>query len=61
MISGTAAEAAGETACAQARDAFEQCASQAESLPEDNSARETAIKACQDAADQTIKGLQAAG
>ncbi len=60
-ISGTPAEAAGETACAQARDAFEQCATQAESLPEDNSARDDAIAICQDAADQAIKSLEAAG
>ena len=31
MIKGTAAEAAGQTACQQARDAFEQCTQQAES------------------------------
>ena len=61
VIEGTAAEAAGETACAQARDAFEQCATQAEALPEDNSARDDAIAICQDAADQAIKSLQAAG
>jgi hypothetical protein len=61
VISGTAAEAAGETACAQARDAFEQCAQQAESLPEDNSARDDAIAICQDAADQAVKSLEAAG
>ena len=48
-IEGTAAEAAGETAGAQARDAFEQCAAQAEALPEDNSARDDAIAICQDA------------
>ncbi len=60
-ISGTPAEAAGETACAQARDAFEQCATQAESLPEDNAARDDAIAICQDAADQAIKSLEAAG
>jgi hypothetical protein len=61
VIEGTAAESAGETTCAQARDAFEQCAEQAESLPEDNSARDDAIAICQDAAEQAVKSLEAAG
>jgi hypothetical protein len=60
VIKGTAAETAGQTACAQARDAFEQCASQAESTPE-GSGRDLAIQACQDAADQATQALQAAG
>lgn len=60
VIKGTAAEAAGETACAQARDAFENCTSQAESAPEGDS-RDLAIQACQDAADQATQALQAAG
>ncbi len=60
MIKGTPAEAAGETACAQARDAFEQCTTQAESAPEGN-ARDLAIQACQNAADQATQALQAAG
>src|SRR5881394_2043465 len=50
--SGTAAEQAGKTACAQARDAFQQCATQASNAPE-GSARDTALKACQDAANKT--------
>ncbi len=58
-ISGTPAEAAGETACAQARDAFEQCATQAESAGGD--AGQTALGICQQAADQAVKSLQAAG
>ena len=60
VIKGTAAEAAGETACAQARDAFENCTSQAESAPEGD-ARDLAIQACQDAADQATQALPAAG
>ncbi len=58
-IDGTAAESAGETACAQARDAFEQCATQAEAAGGD--AAETALGICQQAADQAVKSLQAAG
>ena len=40
VIEGTPAEAAGETACAQARDAFEQCAQQADAI-DDDAGRET--------------------
>lgn len=58
-IEGTAAEAAGQTACEQARDAFEQCAEQAEAAGGD--AAETALGICQQAADQAVKSLQAAG
>jgi hypothetical protein len=57
-IEGTAAEQAGQTACAQARDAFEQCATQAKNAQ--GPARETAIKACQDAADKATAALQSA-
>jgi hypothetical protein len=60
VIEGTAAESAGQTACEQARTAFEQCTSQAESTPE-GSARELAIKACQTAADQATAALLAGG
>jgi hypothetical protein len=56
-IAGTPAESAGEAGCAAARDAFEQCATQAENL--DSAAKETAIKACQDTADAAVKALQA--
>jgi hypothetical protein len=58
-IKGTAAESAGETACAQARDAFEQCAKQAEAAGGD--AADTALGICQQAADQAVKSLEAAG
>ena len=43
--------------CANARDAFEQCSTQASNAPE-GSAREAALKACQDAANQTVAGLE---
>lgn len=59
-IAGTPGEEAGQSACEAAADAFEQCATQAESVPEDNGARETAVKACQDAADQTVDALNSA-
>lgn len=43
--------------CSQARDAFEQCSTQASNAPE-GSAREAALEACQDAANQTVAGLE---
>lgn len=43
--------------CSQARDAFQQCATAASNAPE-GSARDTAIKACQDAANQAVSQLQ---
>lgn len=58
-IEGTAAEQAGEAACQQARDAFEQCAKQAEAAG--GSAAETALGICQQAADQAVQSLQATG
>ena len=58
-IDGTAAEAAGQTACEQARDAFDQCAKQAEAAGGD--AADTALGICQQAADQAVKSLQSAG
>ncbi|GIK78147.1 MAG: hypothetical protein KJ006_03660 [Thermoleophilia bacterium] len=56
-IEGTAAEQIGQTACEQARDAFEQCAKEAEQAGGD--AAETALGICQQAADQAVKSLQA--
>jgi len=53
-------EAAGTTACEQARDAFEQCAQQADAI-DDDAGRDLAVQACQDAADQSVAALQAAG
>ena len=60
VIEGTAAEAAGQSACEQARDAFEQCAQQADAIGDD-SARDLAVQACQNAADQSVAALEAAG
>jgi hypothetical protein len=57
-ISGTAAEDSAKPACEQARNAFEQCTTQAQSLG--GSAGDTAVQACQDAADQTVAGLESA-
>jgi hypothetical protein len=57
-IQGTAAESAGQSACAQARDAFEQCTTQASNAPE-GSARDAALKACQDAANKATDALNA--
>jgi hypothetical protein len=57
-VEGTPAESSGQQFCEQARNAFEQCQAQAEDLPS-GSGRDTAIQACQDAADQTVAGLQA--
>lgn len=59
-IAGTPAEGAGEASCQAAADAFEQCLTQAEDISDD-SARETALNACQDAADQTVDALKSAG
>ncbi len=57
-VQGTAAESAGQTACAQARDAFEQCTTQASNAPE-GSARDAALKACQRAANKATDALNA--
>ena len=56
-IEGTPAESAGQAACEQVRTGFEQCSKQAESAPE-GTARDTAIAACQRAADATTSALQ---
>jgi hypothetical protein len=58
VVKGTPVEAAGEKTCEQARDVLEQCQAQAEKVPE-GAARDTAITACADAADQTIEQLAA--
>jgi hypothetical protein len=59
-IEGTAAESAGKTACEQTRDAFQQCSDQANTAPE-GTARDTAIQACQKAADTATAALQSGG
>ena len=58
-IEGTPAESAAKSSCEQARTAFEQCAKQAESAGGD--AAETALGICQQAADEAVKQLEAAG
>lgn len=52
---GTPAESTAETACGQARDAFQECIDQAATL--DGDAKEQALAACQSAADQAIEQL----
>jgi len=59
VIEGTAAEDAGQAGCQAAADAFEQCLAQAEDV-EDEDTRETAVTACQNAADQAVEALQSA-
>jgi hypothetical protein len=59
VISGTPAEAAGKSACEQARTAFEQCEEQASAAG--GSTGDDALAICQDAADQAIQTLEAAG
>jgi hypothetical protein len=60
VIEGTPAEAAGMPGCESARDAFEQCTKQAESITDD-SGHDLAVQACQDAADQAVAALEASG
>ena len=60
VIKGTPAEAAGQSACEQAGQAFEQCTQQAESI-DDSAGHDAAVQACQDAADQAVAALEAAG
>src|SRR4051794_31417233 len=43
--------------CTSARDAFEQCSTQASNAPQ-GEARDAAIKACQQAANKTVAGLE---
>jgi hypothetical protein len=59
VIEGTAAETAGQAGCQAAADAFEQCLTQSEDI-DDEAARETALTACQDAADQAVAALESA-
>jgi hypothetical protein len=58
-IKGTAAESAGQSACAQARTAFEQCTTAADNAPS-GSAQDAAVKACQDAANRATAALKSA-
>jgi len=59
-FSGTPAEDAAASACQQAADALESCGEQAEAAGGDDAAVETAVAACQDAADQAVEQLEAA-
>jgi len=43
--------------CTSARDAFEQCSTQAANAPQ-GAARDAALKACQEAANKTVAGLE---
>jgi hypothetical protein len=58
-VQGTVAEQAGQSACAKARDAFEQCTTQASNAPE-GSARDAALRACQKAANKATAALKSA-
>ncbi len=58
-IAGTPGEEAGQPGCEAAAEAFEQCLTQSEDI-EDDASRETALAACQDAADQAVDALKAA-
>ena len=58
-IEGTAAEQVAQQGCAQARDAFEQCTTQASNAPE-GSARDRALEACQRAANKATAALKSA-
>jgi hypothetical protein len=60
LIEGTPAEDVGQASCEQARTAFENCAEQAEAVGNSN-AQELAVRACQQAADQTLATLEASG
>lgn len=59
VIEGTPGEEAGQAGCEAAADAFEQCLTQSEAV-DDDAARETALQACQDAADQAVDALKSA-
>ena len=59
VIAGTPGEEAGQAGCEAAADAFEQCLAQSENV-DDEAAKETALQACQDAADQAVEALESA-
>lgn len=56
-LEGSVPEKRAENACAQVRDAFQQCTTAASNAPE-GSARDTALKSCQQAADRATAQLQ---
>jgi hypothetical protein len=57
-LQGVGSDSVVQSSCGQVRDAFEQCSTQAENAPE-GSARDAAIKACQDAANKATDALNA--
>jgi hypothetical protein len=59
-LKGNVPDSAAQNACSQVRDAFQQCATAAANAPE-GSARDTAMKACQQAADQATSKLNSSG
>jgi hypothetical protein len=56
-LEGAVAQKAAQNACSQVRDAFQQCTTAASNAPE-GSARDAAVKACQQAADKATSQLQ---
>ncbi len=59
-VEGTAVEDQAKPQCEQARDAFEECTTQAGKAGNDQ-ATELALQICQQAADQAVKALESAG
>ncbi|TMK72021.1 MAG: hypothetical protein E6G49_07745 [Actinobacteria bacterium] len=57
-LGGAVSQGRADNACAQVRDAFQQCATAASNAPE-GSARDAAVKACQKEADMATSQLQA--
>lgn len=57
-LEGAVAQKTANNACAQVRDAFQQCVTAASNAPE-GSARDAALKACQQEADKATSKLQA--
>ena len=56
-LQGIASERVAQRGCAQARDAFVQCVTQASNAPE-GAPRDAALKACQRAADKAVAQLR---
>lgn len=56
-IGGTVSAQVSQRACTPVRDAFQQCTTAASNAPE-GSARDAALKACQEAADKATAQLQ---
>jgi hypothetical protein len=56
-LNGVASESVVQNGCARARDAFEQCTTQASNAPE-GTARNQALQACQEAANRATDALK---